>query len=195
MIQLFTGCIARLATRYSKYGMICLFLVLQFISISQKLGAAYTLFSVEKGVADNMINDIISDEKEIIWLASKKGISRFDNFSFVNFSSTTDSLFFKDDNVDELYKANGLIYLLSYRYGLIKLNPIDFNFSKVCKDGILSMAVSGNKSVFLFANGNLQYKVNNRLISEINVGPSEKGTVVFYNNKIYLKTILIKKIN
>ena len=189
MIQLFTGCIARLATRYSKYGIICLFLVLQFISISQKLGGAYTLFSVEQGLPDNLINDIVIDDKENFWLASKKGIARFDNFSFVNFSSTTDSLFFKDDNVDDLYKANGLIYLLSYRYGLIKLNPIDFNFSKVCKDGILSMAVSGNKSVFLFVNGNLQYKVNNRLISEINVGPSEKGTVVFYNNKIYLKTL------
>ena len=189
MIQLFTGCIARLAARYSKCGIICLFLVLQFISISQKLGGAYTLFSVEQGLPDNLINDIVIDDKENFWLASKKGIARFDNFSFVNFSSTTDSLFFKDDNVDELYKANGLIYLLSYRYGLIKLNPIDFNFSKVCKDGILSMAVSGNKSVFLFANGNLQYKVNNRLISEINVGPSEKGTVVFYNNKIYLKTL------
>jgi ligand-binding sensor domain-containing protein/two-component sensor histidine kinase len=187
--QLFLRFIAILAKPHSRYLMTFLFLLLQFTSISQKVGAAYTLFSVEKGVADNMINDIISDEKEIIWLASKKGISRFDNFSFINFSSKTDSLFFKDDNVDELYKANGLIYLISYRYGLIQLNPIDFKLSKVVNDGLISMAVSGNKSVFLLSNGKLQYRVNNQLVSENYVGPTEKGTVVFYNNKIYLKTL------
>jgi ligand-binding sensor domain-containing protein/two-component sensor histidine kinase len=188
VIQLFSRFIKILAEPHSRYLMTFLFLLLQFISISQKLGAAYTLFSDEKGVADNMINDIISDEKEVIWLASKKGISRFDNFNFINFSSKTDSLFFKDDNVDELYKSNGVIYLISYRYGLIKLNPIDFKFSKVFTNGLLSMAVSGNMSVFLFSNGKLQYRVNNRLVSENYVGPTEKGSVVFYNHKIYLKT-------
>ena len=165
------------------------FLLIQYFSISQKLSGTYNLYNVEQGIADNMINDIISDEKEIIWLASKKGIARYDNFSFINFSSITESLFFKDDNVDELYKANGLIYLMSYRYGLIKLNPIDFKFSRVFDEGVISMAVNGNSSVFLFSNGKLQYRVNNRLISEINVGTTEKGTVVFYNNKIYLKTL------
>lgn len=188
MIQLFTGCIVRLAARYSKYGIICLFLVSQFISISQKLSGTYNTYSVEQGLPDNLINDIVGDDKENIWLASKKGITRFDNFSFINFSSRTDTLFFKDDNVDELYKVNEHIYLISYRYGLIKLNPIEFKFTKVFNDGLLSMAISGKRSVFLFANGNLQYRVNNQLISESNVGPAEKGTVVFYNNKIYLKT-------
>ena len=86
MIPLYTGCISRLAARYSKYGIICLFLVLQFISISQKLSGTYNTYSVEQGLPDNLINDIVGDDKENIWLASKKGITRFDNFSFINFS-------------------------------------------------------------------------------------------------------------
>jgi ligand-binding sensor domain-containing protein/two-component sensor histidine kinase len=188
VIQLFSRIISRLLGQNFKHWMICIFLALQYLSISQKLSGTYNSYSVELGLPDNLINDIVGDDKGNIWLASKKGIARFDNFSFIIFSSRTDSLFFKDDNVDELYKANEHIYLISYRYGLIKLNPIEFKFTKVFNDGLLSMAVSGNRSVFLFANGNLHYRENNRLISVNNVGPAEKGSVVFYNNKIYLKT-------
>jgi hypothetical protein len=153
----------------------------------QKISGAYKLYEVSDGIIENNINDLTIDDNEICWFANQHGISRFDNFNFINFSSKTDSIFFKDDNVDQLYKANHFIYLISNTNGLIKLNPINFKLYKLFNEGLLSLAIKGDSSVYLFTTGKLQFRIKDKIISECNFGGQEKGSVVFFNNKIYLK--------
>jgi two-component sensor histidine kinase len=174
---------------FVKYFFALILISVSFFSVAQKISGAYKLYEVSDGIIENNINDLTIDDNEICWLANQHGISRFDNFNFINFSSKTDSIFFKDDNVDQLYKANHFIYLISNTNGLIKLNPINFKLYKLFNEGLLSLAIKGDSSVYLFTTGKLQFRIKDKIISECNFGDQEKGSVVFFNNKIYLKLL------
>ncbi len=178
-----------LKVSFMKYFFALTLILVGFYTFAQKLSGGYGFYKVSDGIADNKIKDLICDDNKNCWIASQSGISRFDNFNFINFSSKTDSVFFQDNNVDELYKVNNFIYLMSYRYGLIKLDPSNFKFSRVFNEGLLSMAIKGDSSVYLFTNGKLQFRIKDKLVSERKFGPQEKGSVIFFNNNIYLKLL------
>lgn len=69
--------------------------------------------SVINGLACNTINDIVQDSKGYIWMGTVNGLSRYDGYSFVNFSKLDKeiSLLLKDD-------LHGVIWGYSSRQSL-----------------------------------------------------------------------------
>ncbi len=46
---------------------------------------AYRQFTVEDGLASNVVYDVVSDESGVLWFATNSGVSRYDGYEFVNY--------------------------------------------------------------------------------------------------------------
>lgn len=62
------------------------------------------LFSVKDGLSSPVSHDIIKDVRGFIWIATRKGLNRFDGKSFVNYNSTDNGL--ASDQVAGLVTGN-----------------------------------------------------------------------------------------
>ncbi len=77
-------------------------------------------FSVDNGLPNSEVYDAIEDDDKNMWFATDHGISKFDGYEFVNFS-TAEGL--SHNTVFEFKKASGIIWMrcfdgsLSYIYG------------------------------------------------------------------------------
>jgi ligand-binding sensor domain-containing protein len=152
---------------------------------SQDHVSSYKHFSINDGLADNSILDIIKDQNDIVWIATKKGLSRFDGLNFINFNYENSSVFFKSNRIDKLYRSSNFLYLLSKREGLIKLNTITMEFKRISHKGIESIDIVGNTSILLFSNAELVVKEKGTIKAKRVFTQTQNGEVVFFNNKIY----------
>lgn len=67
-----------------------LFLILLFVSISNQsfsITVSKRQYIISDGIGSNTINDIVKDENGFIWIATTRGITRFDGYNFVNCSN------------------------------------------------------------------------------------------------------------
>ena len=63
------------------------YLVILFLFITVNLSAqGYKHFTIEQGLAGNRVYKILQDYDDFIWIATDKGISKFDGTSFKNFT-------------------------------------------------------------------------------------------------------------
>ena len=60
-------------------------------------GQLYTNYTIDDGVSDNGVNDIIEDSSGALWFATDKGLSRFD---------PSEEQFYTDRAEDGLYSEN-----------------------------------------------------------------------------------------
>lgn len=44
-------------------------------------------FSIEQGLSDRDVNDIVKDHQGFVWVATSKGLNRFDGYGFLNYDS------------------------------------------------------------------------------------------------------------
>jgi len=61
-----------------------LFLLLTAAEVQAQL-LAFRSYSIEKGLSESVVNDLMQDEKGYIWIATGHGLNRFDGFTFKNF--------------------------------------------------------------------------------------------------------------
>jgi ligand-binding sensor domain-containing protein len=68
---------------------ILFFLFILFVGkiLSQKTIVEYYEYNISNGLVDNWINDFEKDQNGFIWIATNDGISRFDGYNFINFTS------------------------------------------------------------------------------------------------------------
>lgn len=140
-------------------------LTLFVVSVSQDFNAEYNVFSTKDGLCDNIVNEVTQDDRGIFWIATQNGLSRFDNLNFINFSSKTDSVFFKDNVVDAFCKYQSEIWLLSKRYGVLRLNPLTGEFRWKSRKGILAADALGDTTVLYYADGTLEVQIKEKLVS------------------------------
>ena len=97
-----------------KYKLLLLFFCFFFqTTYPQLLERKIEIFTTIDGLPDNCINAIQKDSKGFIWIATNNGLTRFDGYNFVNFSTTTHAAFFKNNIVDDIIVDKNLIYLVS----------------------------------------------------------------------------------
>ena len=94
-----------------------LFLLLPFFLLatptpSRNNSRIAQIFTTVNGLPDNTINDIQKDKEGYLWIATNKGIARFDGKNFISFSKNTHPLFFKDNVVNEIQIDDNSIYLI-----------------------------------------------------------------------------------
>src|SRR5690606_41356196 len=74
--------------RWVSFLLFIVFLLIP-VHLAGKEGRNYSVkyFSLQDGVEDGLVNDIIQDRKGLLWFASWNGLYRFDGYTFKNFKS------------------------------------------------------------------------------------------------------------
>ena len=153
---------------------------------AQNIYAQIPPYDINSGLPANEIYDIVKDESGYIWIATEKGLSRFDGYHFENFNSTSHPNIFKDNRINRIKKNGELLYVLTEADGLIAVNPKKLTFRKLSNDKPLSIAFSNDTTAFLFATGHLVVKQNNKILftEKADVGP--KASVLIYQGDLLL---------
>ena len=144
-----------------------------FITLSI-FAQGYKHFTIEQGLAGNRVYKILQDYDNFIWIATDKGISKFDGSTFKNFN-ISNGLPSNDIWQIVLTKDNKLWYLTrSNKIGYIKNDSI-YNFSAQ-KDEFLYPTIfcSDSKQIFLKSYSNNYKLVDNKW--EIIPSPSRLTT-------------------
>ena len=93
------------------------FLFLPFISQSSRLPSCYFVhYSTEDGLPQNIIMDMLQDEKGFMWFVTWDGLSRFDGYEFTSYKIYPENPYYmKNNRIDHIYKDKyGYLWLQSY---------------------------------------------------------------------------------
>ena len=88
-------------------------------------------YDINSGLPANEVSDLVKDKSGYIWIATEKGLSRFDGYHFENFNSTSHPSIFYDNRINHIKKNGDLLYILTEADGLIELNPQELTFKTV----------------------------------------------------------------
>ena len=141
-------------------------------------------YDINSGLPANEVSDLVKDQSGYIWIATEKGLSRFDGYHFENFNSTSHPSIFYDNRINHIKKNGDLLYILTEADGLIELNPQELTFKKLSNDKPLSVAFSNDTTAFLFDTGHLVVKQNNRILFTENTVVGPKASVLIYQGDL-----------
>lgn len=115
-----------------KFGLWLLFFLSNLILFAQR---GLIQYSKENGLISNEIRDVAYDQNGFIWLATPKGIERFDGQRFIHFKhDPVDSNSIASNDVQGLvFDGNKTIWAYTYNKGLIAIQTETFdifNYSK-----------------------------------------------------------------
>lgn len=89
---------------------ITILFISSLIAVSQSL--TYKNYNVNQGLPSSQIYDIIQDKNKYIWIATDRGVSKFDGYTFTNYTSENGLL---DNTIFSIYEDQfGRIWFLSY---------------------------------------------------------------------------------
>ena len=77
-------------------------------------------YTVADGLAHNVINRIVRDSRGFLWFCTQEGLSRFDGYSFINYS-TNQGL--PHSGVNDLLETRAGEYWVATNGGLVHFNP------------------------------------------------------------------------
>ena len=124
-------------------------------------------YKKQSGLLSNKINDVIQDEKGFLWVATDKGLSRFDSKNFKRFvpnKSNNNSI--PSNNIDFMMNIpNGNLWLSVLNMGIASMNKNTFNFESV-KNKKSPLFDLPNKNLFGMAHD----KNNNIWLSLFGIG-------------------------
>lgn len=120
-----------------KFRLWLLFLVLNLSLFAQR---GLIQYSKENGLISNEIRAVAYDQKGFIWLATPKGIERFDGQRFIHFKhDPVDSLSIASNDIQGLvFDGNKTIWAFTYNKGLIAIETETFDISNYSKRNIAS---------------------------------------------------------
>ena len=129
-----------------------LFLLLPFFLLatpkpSRNNNRIAQIFTTVNGLPDNTINDIQKDKEGYLWIATNKGIARFDGKNFISFSKNSHPLFFEDNVVNEIQIDDNRIYLISTKFGVQILDRIRLTIKSFITDRVRSFDINNNRQL------------------------------------------------
>ena len=123
-----------------------LLLLFVFTAIGSFAQRGIIRYSKENGLVSNQVNDLTYDDQGFLWLATDKGIDRFDGQRFIHFKHRiSDPKSISGDKIIHIvFNGKQTIYATALNKGLIAINTKSFqvenSFFLQSRDGI-----SGNK--------------------------------------------------
>lgn len=142
------------------------------------------IFTTVNGLPDNTINDIQKDKEGYLWIATNKGIARFDGKNFISFSKNTHPLFFDDNVVNEIQIDGNTIYLISNKFGVKLLDRIRLKIKPFITDPLRSFAIKNNRQLVLKTNGNLELYHHFKKEETQSFAQFDPKSAIFYRNTI-----------
>lgn len=82
-------------------------------------------FTTEDGLSQNIVTEILQDEKGYLWFSTWNGLSRYDGYNFKSYKIRSgDEIFISNSRIDKMYKDKyGLLWLISYGKNVVQFNP------------------------------------------------------------------------
>jgi len=170
-----------------------------------------SVYSSKNGLPSNTVQDIIQDEEGFIWLATLRGLSRFDSSDFLNFSKDkSDEYSIPDIVVEEMIlMPDGELWLSIYDVGITVFNKTSQKFTskknthsplfQMPNDSLLGVAKDKNNNVWfsLYGEGIYQWNVQENkfykhLQSDENAWLTSKKTYEIFidsQNRLWICTI------
>lgn len=100
-------------------GIVLLVMVLQG-------GDVYKRLTIDDGLSQNMVNDILLDDRGFLWFATKDGLNRYDGHSFIvyrNYPGQLETL--TSNHITSLVQTpDGTIWMTTYGGGINRIDPI-----------------------------------------------------------------------
>ena len=90
--------------------LIGLVLVTHLAFSQQKVDYEYKLFDYKQGFQQSNVFDIAEGENGFFWLATERGMVRFDGINFLDFNPPNTSL--NQARVNRLYRYKNFLYLI-----------------------------------------------------------------------------------
>ena len=144
------------------------------------------IFTTVNGLPDNTINDIQKDKEGYLWIATNKGIARFDGKNFISFSKNTHPLFFDDNVVNEIQIDGNTIYLISNKFGVKLLDRIHLKIKHFIDSPVRSLAIHNNHQLVLKTNGDLEAYTHLKLEKKKSYAKYDPKSAIYYGNSIYI---------
>jgi len=139
-------------------------------------------FDIEKGLPSNRIYKVIQDQEGFIWVATDKGLSKFDGDEFINYT-TVDGL--PTNDIWELYpdKENRLWFFTKAKeMGYIKENKV-YNYRGEDHNNVFyPVHINRDKDSIGFVSFGQFYKYKNRVWEKIKL--PEKSMIMVFHPKI-----------
>ena len=176
-----------------------LFFLPCFFTVSAQGGLVNTAFySINEGLSDRLVKEIIQDKQGFLWLATARGLNRFDGYQFSVFDHLPDTEF-KISHSDVASLAlnchNDLVII--YRNNYTDFDLLDLNTYQVKKVSLLPESgisgivrrihVSPQGEVYILANENTGINIYNyheesgmRLVTHLEEAREKQATVVHF---------------
>jgi signal transduction histidine kinase/ligand-binding sensor domain-containing protein len=149
------------------YRWICVLLlgVFPLMSWSQLTTSAtrrYQLYNEANGLGRHSILDVVRDTNGFYWLATEKGIVRFDGANFTEINPPEP---YATERVRYLYVYNHWLYVIYVRQGCVRLNLKNYSFETITDLHVTGVHQLSDKRVVIMDNaGNLYVRENDKLI-------------------------------
>ena len=108
-----------------KYFLPVLLLTLHIHLIYGQPVCHFEHYSLDNGLPQNTVMDILQDKKGFMWFSTWNGISKFDGYTFTNYRTKPgDPYYIKNNRIDKIYEDKyGYIWLYSYDKNAHRFDP------------------------------------------------------------------------
>jgi len=105
-----------------KFKVVILFLLLIFAIYPQSSDIRFERISVEQGLPDGLVHDILQDHQGFIWYATEDGICKYDGYTFTTYRyDPDDSTSLSGNPVSVLHEdQSGILWVGTWDGGLNK---------------------------------------------------------------------------
>lgn len=144
-------------------------------------------FDITNSPISRNVRDLAIDDFGFAWLATDRGVVRFDGSHFFEFNKQNKDLFFPGSAVDYLLYHDQELYLVSESDGLLSLNTETFEINYLIEEGVYNIAIDRLNNVlyaFTIHNQLLEF-INGETVREIEVG-DDFGLIEVTDHGLYL---------
>ncbi len=150
---------------YNRWLLLFLLGICPLLSQSQGTTGAsnrYRLYNEASGLGRHTILDIARDENGFYWLATEKGIVRFDGANFTEINPPEP---YTNERVRSLYVYGKWLYLMYLREGCVRLNLENYTFETITNLTVTGVIhLNEQRLVIMDNDGNLYARERDKLI-------------------------------
>jgi signal transduction histidine kinase/DNA-binding response OmpR family regulator/ligand-binding sensor domain-containing protein len=159
------------------------FCLLSFVSIAQRPNVHFKNINLKEGIQDNHIVDILQDDYGYMWIASQRGLDRFDGINTVNFN-LYEIINFDDKILNLELNAEGGIWIQT-ESELIQYSSGKFfneNFFIENQIELENISHTPGKNLFYTDDGLYQFDTETREYCKQTIVESTNGEFSFLNH-------------
>ena len=173
----------RLVIIFSFFGL------LPICSPSQNLSGSfgnYKVYNFSNSTASRDFKGIDIDQNGYAWIATDRGLLRFDGHNFFEINASTQEIFFPSSTVDYVEYFDGKVFLVSNTEGIITIDVETFAVNYLYKTGTYSIAFDKkNELVYALDTDNSLIRIKGDAIEEVKKVGEEFGLIEVNDQGIY----------